>query len=95
MRVIGDDRLRAAELLTVLVDAQLAQGEIDEATATCAELNGRVSGLDISPLRARAAAAHARVLAAAGDVGQAIAHCWRRPSTNSTPGNCRGCGRRC
>jgi hypothetical protein len=74
MRVIGDDQLRAAELLTVLVDAQLAQGEIDEATATCAELNGRVSGLDISPLRARAAAAHARVLAAAGDVGQAIAH---------------------
>ncbi len=74
LRVIGDDRLRAAELLTVLVDAQLAQGEIDEATATCAELNGRVSGLDISPLRARAAAAHARVLAAAGDVGQAIAH---------------------
>jgi len=73
LRVIGEDQLRAAELLTVLVDAQLAQGEIDEATATCAELTRRVSGLDISPLRARAAAARARVLARAGDVGQAIA----------------------
>jgi hypothetical protein len=73
LRVIGDDQLRAAELLTVLADAQLAQGEIDAATATCAELTRRVSGLDISSLRARAAAAHARVIAAAGDVGQAIA----------------------
>jgi hypothetical protein len=60
-------------LLTVMVDAQLAQGDIDEATATCAELTSRVSGLDISPLRTRAAAVHARVLAAAGDVGHAIA----------------------
>jgi tetratricopeptide (TPR) repeat protein len=73
LRVIGDDRLRAAELLTVLVDAQLAQGAIDEATATCAELTRRLSGLDISPLRTRAAAAHARVLAAGGDIGHAIA----------------------
>jgi tetratricopeptide (TPR) repeat protein len=73
LRVIGDDRLRAAELLTVLVDAQLGRGEIDAAAATCAELTSRVSGLDISSLRTRAAAARARVLAAAGDVGEAIA----------------------
>ncbi len=73
LRAIGDDRLRAAELLTVLVDAQLARGETDEAVETCTELTTRVCGLDIPGLQARATAARARVLAANGEAGQAIA----------------------
>ena len=38
MRVIGTDRLRAVELLTVLVDAELGRGDLDAATEACDEL---------------------------------------------------------
>ena len=72
LRVIGDDRLRAAELLTVLVDADLARGDLHAATTACAELTARAGDLDIPALQARAAAARSRVQAASGDLPGAI-----------------------
>jgi len=73
LRVIGDDRLRAVELLTVLIDAELARGDLDAATEACADLTERTGNLDVPALEARAAAARARVLAATGDLDGAIA----------------------
>jgi hypothetical protein len=67
LRVIGDDRLRAVELLTVLVDAELAGGDVDAATAASTDLSARTRGLDLPALQARTAATRARALAAAGD----------------------------
>ncbi len=61
LRVIGDDRLRAVELLTVMVDAELAAGDIDAAAEGVAELTERAGDLDVPALQARAAAARARV----------------------------------
>jgi tetratricopeptide (TPR) repeat protein len=72
LRAIGEDRLRAVELLDVLVDAELARGDHDAAVTACSELTARTGELDIPALQARAAAARARTLAAAGDLGRAI-----------------------
>ena len=72
LRVIGDDRLRAAELLTVLVDAELVRGDLDAAEAACADLAARTESLDVPALQARAAAARARWLAATGALAEAI-----------------------
>jgi hypothetical protein len=73
LRIIGDDRLRAAELLTVLVEAELASGDVDAAGRAAADLTERTGALDISTLHARTAATRAQVLAAAGDLYGAIA----------------------
>ncbi|MGI8796297.1 MAG: hypothetical protein ACR2IR_06940 [Acidimicrobiia bacterium] len=73
LRVVGEDRLRALELLTVLVDAELATGDLDAATEACAELTERTGELDIPALQGRTAATRARVLAATGDVDGAVA----------------------
>jgi tetratricopeptide (TPR) repeat protein len=73
LRLVGDDRLRAVELLAVLVDAELAAGDPVAAGAACEELAERAGDLDLPALQARRAAATARVLAAAGEVGPAIA----------------------
>lgn len=72
LRGIGDDRLRAADLLAVLVDTELADGDVAAATAACDELAARAEGLDVSGLQARVAAVRARVLAARGDLAGAI-----------------------
>jgi tetratricopeptide (TPR) repeat protein len=73
LRVIGDDRLRAAELLSVLVDAELARGDLDAATKACAALIERTGDLDIAAVQARACAARARLLAASGELEGAAA----------------------
>lgn len=73
LRVVGEDRLRAVELLTVLVDAELARGEVDAAVKAGAELVDRTGDLDIWALQARTAAARARILAATGDIDAAVA----------------------
>lgn len=73
LRLIGDDRLRAAELLTVQVDAHLASGDVDGAAMACNALDERTGDLAIAALQARSAAAGARVLAARGDLAGAIA----------------------
>jgi tetratricopeptide (TPR) repeat protein len=72
LRAIGDDRLRAAELLAVLVDTELAAGDADAAARACDELVARADQLDVPGLQARVATARARVLAATNDVPAAI-----------------------
>jgi tetratricopeptide (TPR) repeat protein len=73
LRLIGNDRLRAVELLTVHVDALLAMGDVDGAVAACEALTERTRGLGIAPLGARADAARARVRAAQGEPDRAVA----------------------
>jgi len=73
LRAIGDDRLRAAELLAVLVDTELDAGDLHAAMSACDELVARAGQLDVPGLQARVAAARARVLAATGEVAAAIA----------------------
>ncbi|MBA3605678.1 MAG: hypothetical protein H0W46_06855 [Acidimicrobiia bacterium] len=73
LRVLAADRLRAVELLTVLVDAELAGGDIQAATRAGDDLSARLGDLDIPGLRARDTAARARLLEATGDLGGAIA----------------------
>lgn len=72
LRAIGDDRLRAAELLAVLVDTELGAGDLEAATAACRNLLERGAGLDVPGLQARTVAVHARVHAAMGDLATAI-----------------------
>jgi hypothetical protein len=72
LRVIGEDRLRGVELLTVLVDAELARGEVEAAKQALADLTARARRLDIVPLGARVAGTRARVQAASGELGAAI-----------------------
>jgi hypothetical protein len=68
-----DDRLRAVELLTVLVDAEIARGDDDAAMAAVRELASRAQDLEIPSLRARAGAAQSRALAANGALTDALA----------------------
>lgn len=73
LRVIAHDRPRAAALLTVLVDAALASGDIETAQQACADMIERLASLDIPSLQGRVAAAQSRVQAASGDIDGAIA----------------------
>ncbi|HVM02795.1 MAG TPA: hypothetical protein VM263_09010, partial [Acidimicrobiales bacterium] len=73
LRAVGADRLRAAELLAVLVDVELGAGDLDAAAAACDDLVARAAGLDVAGLQARAATVRARVLAARGDGAGAVA----------------------
>jgi len=72
LRAVGEDRLRAADLLAVLVDTELATGDLAAATAVSEQLVARAEGLDVAGLQARIAAVRARVLAAGGDLAGAI-----------------------
>lgn len=72
LRSLGSDHLRAIELLAVLVDAELAEGDAPAAAAACSELSGRLTTVGNPVLSARAAGAQARVLAAAGDPAGAV-----------------------
>jgi tetratricopeptide (TPR) repeat protein len=73
LRAVRDDRLRAVALLAVLVDAELAAGDLEAAQRAAAEIAERTAGVDVPALQARAIAARARVQAAAGDLDGAIA----------------------
>ena len=72
LRAIGDDRVRAADLLAVLVDTELAAGDLAAATTACEDMVARAQGLDVAGLQPRVAAVRARVLAAGGDLAGAI-----------------------
>lgn len=72
LRSMGDDRMRATELMLVLIDAELAAGDVQAASAACALLVERSRSLDLPTLRARCAGAHARAVAANGDLQGAI-----------------------
>ncbi|CAA9222802.1 MAG: hypothetical protein AVDCRST_MAG50-679 [uncultured Acidimicrobiales bacterium] len=73
LRVVRGDRLRAIELLAVLVDAELASGDLAAARAYVTEMVGRTGDLDVPTAQARCAGARARVLAADGDLVGAVA----------------------
>ena len=73
LRAIGNDRLRAAELLALLVDVELGVGDRDAAAALCKDMVTRAQGLDVPALEARVASSRARALAACGDIVAAIA----------------------
>jgi hypothetical protein len=73
LRAVADDRPRAAELLAILVDVELAAGRTAAAEAAAMELAARAEPLDLPTLHARSAAARARVLAAEGDEAGAVA----------------------
>jgi len=72
LRVLGEDRLRAVELLTVLVDAELAAGDVAAAAAAADQLEQRLADVTVPALLARACVARARVLAASGQLELAI-----------------------
>lgn len=73
LRVIGDDRVRAATLLGVLVEAELGRRDLVHAAEAAAELAARSAGLGVPALAADAARHQARVQAAQGDVAGGIA----------------------
>jgi tetratricopeptide (TPR) repeat protein len=72
LRSIADDRLRAAELLALRVDIELGAGDLDAAATACADLVARAERLDVPGLESRIAAVRARVLAATGNLADAI-----------------------
>jgi tetratricopeptide (TPR) repeat protein len=72
LRAIGHDRLRAAELLAVLVDIELCAGDLAAARAACDDLVGRAERLEVPGVQARTAAVRSRVLAGGGDAVGAI-----------------------
>ena len=72
LRAIGNDRLRAAELLALLVDVEVAAGDIDAASRRCADLAERSKGIAVPAITARIASSRARAAAAFGDTAGAI-----------------------
>ncbi len=72
LKAIGDDRLRGAELLALLVDIEVSSSDMEAAARRCADLAERAVGLDVPALTGRIAATRARALAAAGDAERAI-----------------------
>ena len=73
LRAVRGDRLRAVELLTVLVDAELAAGDVPAAEKAAAELVNRTADVPVPALLARAATARARVILASGAAEAAVA----------------------
>jgi hypothetical protein len=73
LRMIGDDRVRAATLLGVLVEAELGRGNLSEAAEIAAQLDARIGELDLPALFAQAARVRARVRVAQGDAAAAAA----------------------
>lgn len=73
LRALKEDRLRAAELLAVLVDTELGAGDVEAARTACDDLMARAEHLDVPGLQARIATVRARVQRATGDVAGAIA----------------------
>lgn len=69
--LMGDDRLRAVELLTVVIEGLLGAGDVPGARAACDDLVARLGKVDVAALMARRDAAHAAVTAAEGDPGEA------------------------
>ena len=72
LRAIGSDRLRAVELLSLLVDIELLAGDTEAASRRCADLAERSKGVEVPALSGRVAATRARALAATGATAEAI-----------------------
>ncbi|MDQ6674027.1 MAG: hypothetical protein M3069_25335 [Chloroflexota bacterium] len=73
LRLLGSDRLRGAQMLSVLVQAELGRGDVEAAGAAAARLRTCAMDAGISTLMAEAAFACARVLTARGEATEAIA----------------------
>ncbi|HZQ86400.1 MAG TPA: hypothetical protein VFA83_16245 [Acidimicrobiales bacterium] len=72
LRLMGDDRLRAAMLLGVLVEAELLRDDVAAAAEASAELDRRVAGAPYAAITADAARLRALVRAAEGQVDEAV-----------------------
>lgn len=72
LRLMGGDRVRAAALLGVLVEAALGQGDVDQAAHASADLDARTRGLGLPALGAEADRLRARVQAAQGRPAAAV-----------------------
>jgi tetratricopeptide (TPR) repeat protein len=73
LRMMGNDRVRGASLLGVLVEAELGRGDVAQAAAASAELDARTAGLGLPLLAAEAARLRAQVACTTGDRRAAIA----------------------
>jgi tetratricopeptide (TPR) repeat protein len=73
LRLLGPDRLRAAQLLLVLVDAELGRGDLDGAAQAAGQLVACAGMGGVPALRAEARFARARIHAAGGVIDEAIA----------------------
>jgi tetratricopeptide (TPR) repeat protein len=72
LRMVVDDRVRAASLLGVLVEAELGRGDVGKAVAASADLDARTSGLGLPTLTAEAARLRAQVRSTVGDGAGAV-----------------------
>jgi ATP/maltotriose-dependent transcriptional regulator MalT len=72
LHLLGEQHLEAAATMELLIEAQLAGGDLDAAAATAARLRGLARGQDRDQVAARAACAAARVSAANGELDAAI-----------------------
>jgi tetratricopeptide (TPR) repeat protein len=72
LRLMGDDRVRAAALLGVQVEAELARGDVARAAEASVELDTRTRGLGLPALGADSARLRARVRAAQGQAAAAV-----------------------
>lgn len=73
LRALGRDCVRSAELLALLVQLELDEGDLEAATEACRRLEEQADGLAAAPLRARVARARARLLVARGEAATAEA----------------------
>jgi tetratricopeptide (TPR) repeat protein len=72
LRLIGSDIVRAAQLLGVLVQAELGRDDLGAAREAATDLFGRVAATQSATLMAEAGFAVASVSAASGDLEEAI-----------------------
>jgi hypothetical protein len=72
LRAIRSDRLRAIELLGILVELELVAGDLGAAGAACDDLARRSSDVPVPALRARASRAEARYLVRTGRAPEAV-----------------------
>lgn len=73
LRRMAEDKVRAASLLAVLVEAELGRGDVAAAAAASADLDHRTAGLGLPALAGEAARHRAQVRAAQGQRDAAIA----------------------
>lgn len=66
LRALGRDRTRTIELLALLVQLELDEGDLETAAAACRRLEDQADGVAAAPLRARVARARAHLLVAQG-----------------------------
>ncbi len=73
LRLVGDDKVRGAALLGVVVEAELGLGDVARASEVSLELDARTHGLGLPALTGEAARRRGRVRAARGDGSGAVA----------------------